>query len=77
MTKLLERMFGSRPLTAAASSIVDDARNASAATLRETAAVSANFTVPYAGDEALLGSQRRCAEMAQDLLQTATTLPTT
>lgn len=75
MTKLLERMFGPRSLTAAASSIVDEARQATAATLRETAAVSANFTAPYPGDDALLGSQRRCAEMAQHLLRTATTLP--
>ena len=75
MTKLLERMFGSRSLTAPASSIVDDARQATAATLREISVVSANFTAPDRGDNALLASERRCAEVTQDLLQTATTLP--
>ncbi len=75
MTKLLERMFGSRSLTAPASTIVNDARQATAATLRDTSAISATFTAPDPGDDALLGSKRRCAEVAQSLLQTATTLP--
>lgn len=76
MAKLLERMFGSRSVSAdAAVLIVDEVRAAATTALRETATASGIRVGSDPGDEALHAACQRCAEMAANLVATADGLP--
>lgn len=76
MANLLERMFGSRSVSAdAAVLIVDEVRAGAATALRETATASVIRVGSDPGDDALHAARQRCVEMAANLVATADGLP--